>query len=218
MTAIVEPTRQQLAGLVDRYLEKHHDRKLAFVVGDASPSFGDNGGIYYAGSGQNQFGTSLTLDGDTLFEIASISKTFTATLYALLIRSLDSSLTVGDYLAPTGPLSIGRQFAPITLDQLVNYTSGLPADNDIATDVPDLLPCPYSETGMLSYLDSPDAPTPGTDTSPAGVFVLANASHAYGNYLEEAVVVIAHTLLFLMQGQPPPADTSGYRSADLRRR
>ncbi len=159
MTTIVPPTPQQLAAEVETYLNAYPDQKLAFVIGYASPSFQNYGGIYYAGSVQNQFGGSLRLDEHTLFEIASISKTFTATLYALLVRFMDSTLTVNDFMAPAGPLSIGSQFGPITLDQLVNYTSGLPSDNAGGTDYPTYLPTPYSEAGMLSYLDSPEAPS-----------------------------------------------------------
>ena len=38
------------------------------------------GNLYFRGSLQNQFGARLGLDVDSLFEIASVTKTFTATL------------------------------------------------------------------------------------------------------------------------------------------
>ncbi len=389
MTTIVPPSQQDLESLVSSWPD------VAFAIGYASPSFQtlknpSGGSIFCAGSVQNQFGTAMTLDPTTPFEIGSVTKTFTATLYALLIRSQSASQTVGDYIAK-GVLPIGTQFKDILLDSLVNYTSGLPFDNrSDAVDSPPYLPFPYSETGMLSYLNgtslsprgsgktytysnlavalmaailgttdrtdpsgrtydhlmrtqvfgpllmasmffdkaslldlvqgydaltnTPMVPghrlfpayhgaggivaspgdmlnwllfnmgltwnntlspllaqllvpsttvqdgdtqlglgwfiSPAVDalpatvwkdgglpgftsyiafmpyespgqkdyTSPAGVFVLANASQAYDAYMQEAAAVIAHAVLFLMQGQDPPADTSVYRTADLRRR
>jgi D-alanyl-D-alanine-carboxypeptidase/D-alanyl-D-alanine-endopeptidase len=152
MGGIVEPTQAQLESLVAPYLSTQPSG-LGFAIGYASPNFANSGGLYFAGNVQNQFGAALTLDGTTPFEIASVSKTFTATLYALLIRASKPTLTVGDYSLPDGPLSISRTLADITLDQLMNYTSGLPQDNDNgAVDSPPLWPYPYSMPGMMSFL------------------------------------------------------------------
>lgn len=38
----------------------------------------------------------------------------------------------------------------------MNYTSGLPADNETAPDLPPLLPAPYSSSGMLGFLNLPN--------------------------------------------------------------
>jgi D-alanyl-D-alanine-carboxypeptidase/D-alanyl-D-alanine-endopeptidase len=151
---IVEPTKDQLQSLVETYL-KTQPTGLGFAIGYASPQFSNNGGLFFAGNVQNQFGNELTLDANTPFEIASISKTFTATLYALLIRSKSSTLTLGDFIAPNGPLKISSSLAKIPLDSLVNYTSGLPQDNKNGkVDSPPHRPQPYSESGLLSYLDT----------------------------------------------------------------
>ena len=124
---------------------------------------------------QNQFGQDLLLNADTPFELASISKTFTATLYAATLRTLSTSYTVGDFIVPNGPLQISDTLAAITLDELVNYTSGLPQDDDTAvSDTPPYLPQPYSNIGMLSY---PDAdPPPVTDTG--GAYTYSNLAFA----------------------------------------
>jgi len=152
MNSIVEPTQAQLDNLVKPYL-KVQSSGLGFAIGYASPRFRNHGSIYFAGSVQNQFGAPLGLNRDTLFEVASISKTFTATLYALFIRSHSS--TLGDFIHPKGPLRIRSSLAGIPLDSLMNYTSGLPQDNDDgAVDTPPYWPQPYSELGMLSYLDA----------------------------------------------------------------
>jgi D-alanyl-D-alanine-carboxypeptidase/D-alanyl-D-alanine-endopeptidase len=159
----IEPKHKQLQGLVQPYLDKQ-PWGLAFAIGYASPSFANHGNIFLAGNAQNQFGSALDLDRHTLFEIASVSKTFTATLYALLIRSVSSTYTLGNFIYPNGPLRISSTLAGIPLDDLMSYTSGLPTDNmSGAADYPPYLPQPYSLNGMLSYLDAapPSVGTPG---------------------------------------------------------
>ena len=123
MTKIVRPTKADLDKLVAPYL-KTQPSGLAFAIGYASPQFSPDGFLYFGGNAANQFGQTLTLDGDTLFQLASVSKTFTATLYALLIRSVSASRTVGDYIVPNGPLPISGSLAGISLDQLVNSHPG----------------------------------------------------------------------------------------------
>jgi serine-type D-Ala-D-Ala carboxypeptidase/endopeptidase len=114
MTDIVPPTKSQLDSLVEPYLIRQQSG-LGFAIGYASPDFTPPGNLYFRGTLQNQFGARLSLDGDTLFEIASVTKTFTATLYALLIRSVSPSKTVGDYR-----LHISSTLAGIPVDGLMN--------------------------------------------------------------------------------------------------
>jgi D-alanyl-D-alanine-carboxypeptidase/D-alanyl-D-alanine-endopeptidase len=154
MATIVKPTQAHLDGLVAHYL-KTQPKGLGFAIGYASPDFADPGGLLFAGNIQNQFGAHRRPDGATPFEIASISKTFTATLYALLIRASHPNQTVGDYISPTGGLPISSSLAIIKLDQLVNYTSGLPddyTDAGAAAVSPLVWPQPYSMAGMMSLL------------------------------------------------------------------
>jgi len=151
--AMVAPTRSQIAELVQPYLEAQPSG-LGFAIGYASPDFADYGDIQFFGSIKNQFGRSLILGRNTPFEIASITKTFTATLYALLIRASHPNGILADYIAPKGPLPISDALAPIKLDGLVNYTSGLPQDSvDNPVAVPPFKPEPYAMPGMLSYLN-----------------------------------------------------------------
>ena len=165
MTTIVRPTKADLDKLVAPYL-KTQPSGLAFAIGYASPQFSPPGFLYFGGNATNQFGQALAVDGDTPFQLASVSKTFTAMLYALLIRSLSASKTVGDYIVPNGPLPISANLAGISLDELVNYTSGLPQDNDTdVNDSPPYLPLPYSMTGMLSYLNGNPPAVSGTGTT-----------------------------------------------------
>jgi D-alanyl-D-alanine-carboxypeptidase/D-alanyl-D-alanine-endopeptidase len=150
---IVKPREDQLDCLVAPYLRTCSG--LGFAIGYASPSFANCGGLYFKGNIQNQFGLPLTLDGETPFEISSITKTFTATLYTLLIRASDATKTIGDYILPKGPMRISSTLAKIKLDELVNYTSGLPSDNDDDTlATPPFWPQPFSMQHMLSFLDA----------------------------------------------------------------
>jgi serine-type D-Ala-D-Ala carboxypeptidase/endopeptidase len=72
-------------------------------------------------------GKSRKLDGDTLFEIGSITKVFTALLLMDMVVNGAVALTdpVAKYLPPEGrPKAFDGK--PITLLDLVTYTSGLP--------------------------------------------------------------------------------------------
>jgi serine-type D-Ala-D-Ala carboxypeptidase/endopeptidase len=151
MSKLVERTRAQLKELVAPHL-KTQPSGLGLAIGYVSTDL-PHGDLFFAGNIKNQFGAKLSLDGNTPFEIASVTKTFTATLFALLIRSAHQNRTVGDYCSPKGPLPIRRRLGEITLDSLVNYTSGLPQDNaDASLSTPPYRPKPYSMPGLMSYL------------------------------------------------------------------
>jgi D-alanyl-D-alanine-carboxypeptidase/D-alanyl-D-alanine-endopeptidase len=141
----VPPTSQQLSDIVQPYLDFANNDGLAIMVGWATPTAS---GIAPFGGVKNQLGGPMTLTNDTSFELASASKTYTATLYALLTAGQSSSPPLGDFY-----LGIGTQFANIPIETLVNYTSGLPQDDSNATDLPPLLPMPYSLNGMLGFLN-----------------------------------------------------------------
>jgi D-alanyl-D-alanine-carboxypeptidase/D-alanyl-D-alanine-endopeptidase len=152
-----------LAKMVEPYL-RAQPKGLGFAIGYAGPNFDNYGRVRVFGNLQNQFGADLCLSGETPFEIASITKTFTATLYARLIRSVSSNQTLADYLCPKGPFT-NERLARMSLDCLVNYTSGLPQDNDDAganAVSPPYWPRPYSMQGMVSFLNNfqPNLPPP----------------------------------------------------------
>jgi len=175
MGDICEPTDDLLAEMVAPYL-KAQPRGLGFAIGYASPSFANYGRVRVFGNVQNQFGSDLCLSCETPFAIGSITKTFTATLYALLIRAHNPKETIADYLCPRGPFT-NEKLARIPLDSLVNYTSGLPQDNDDeeANAVsPPYWPKPYSMQGMVSFLNNWER-----DPSPANeCFTYSNLAFA----------------------------------------
>ncbi len=119
MGNIVEPTKVQLDDLVAPYLTTQPSG-LGFAIGYASPSFAPPyGSLYFKGNYQNQFPNNvpLAVSETTPFEIASISKTFTATLYAAFdprLQSrengwrlwLDQSIARRYYARPTDELPV----------------------------------------------------------------------------------------------------------------
>src|SRR5690606_28266813 len=101
------------------YSRKGHTHALAIgVVHEGKTS------SYYYGETEN--GNKRLPDENTLFEIGSISKTFTATLLAYLAQtqqlSLDDPIT--HYLPDS--IAANPDLQRITLKQLANHTSGLP--------------------------------------------------------------------------------------------
>lgn len=79
--------------------------------------------VYKAGSS----GTSRPLDEHTLFEIGSVTKTFTATILASM--ALDGSVSLDDPVSkylPTGVTAPSRSSKQITLLNLATQHSGLP--------------------------------------------------------------------------------------------
>jgi serine-type D-Ala-D-Ala carboxypeptidase/endopeptidase len=162
MGAIVAPTDDLLEEMVAPYLQAQPSG-LGFAIGYASPSLAGYGRVRVFGNVSNQFGSGAPLSRQTPFAIAAVTKTFTATLYARLIRAFNPNQTLGDHLSPLGPFT-NRNLAGITLDSLVNYTSGLPHDNDGAgakAVSPPFWPQPYSLQGMMTYLnEAPPSPSP----------------------------------------------------------
>src|SRR4051794_41020187 len=85
----------------------------------------DERGPTVVGHGRLDNGTDLAVDGDTLFEIGSVTKTFTAVLLQDMVER--GELGLDDPAATHLPRSVrmpGR--GGITLRQLATHTSGLP--------------------------------------------------------------------------------------------
>ncbi len=96
-------------------------RSTGIVAGVVLP----DGTTRVAGSGERA--TDDRLDGDTVFEIGSITKTFTATLLALMVQ--DHTVNLDDPVAsllPAGTSVPSRDGRQITLEDLATHTSGLP--------------------------------------------------------------------------------------------
>jgi CubicO group peptidase (beta-lactamase class C family) len=129
----------------DDVYRQHHDLKQ--LVDSFARPLTDNGhnvgivvGVLDEAKGKHIFGygrTSLDSnrapDGDTLFGIGSLTKTFVTLLYEQLVNEkvLDPSETVGSILPEQRDFSDAAK--RITLYRLVNHSSGLPRQpNDLA--------------------------------------------------------------------------------------
>jgi serine-type D-Ala-D-Ala carboxypeptidase/endopeptidase len=91
----------------------------------------DESGVRVIGFGPPFKGSDLTVAGDSLFEIGSITKTFTTTLLSDMVERCEVRLN--DPIAMYLPASVRaptRNGKEITLLHLATHTSGLPRDPD----------------------------------------------------------------------------------------
>lgn len=198
MSKIVPLTKAYLDSLVDPFLAKQPDG-VAFVIGYVGPGFED---FFFKGNLATQFGTAVTLGENTYFELASISKTFTATLAAVLgekyLPVSWETQTIGTYNGTNG-FQVGAQFNGIPLSTLLSYTSGLPADNNGPTDLPPDLPVPYSPAGMLGYLNmtslTPSTPNSTFAYSNLGFAIMAQIAPLFSSGLPDFATLMSELVL-----------------------
>ena len=90
-----------------------------------------NDSLFRYGYGETGVGTGQIPDANTLFEIGSVSKTFTATLLADAIRRglLRLDDPINTYLPDSIP-AMQRDGVAVTIGMLANHTSGLPRQPD----------------------------------------------------------------------------------------
>lgn len=146
------PLSDRLQSVLQSYLPTDQD-DIGLAAGMINTSLNPEGAFGYVGSIKSYTNQPLTLGETTLFEIASISKTFCATLFAAFAAtrpSLAGSM-VSDY-HPLGTVPLGKKFEAMPLLSLANYTSGLPADPKDPHDQPRHLHPPYTVSDMYQYL------------------------------------------------------------------
>jgi len=114
LRAKIDPLAQRL--LADR-------AAVGFVVGIYR-----RGETQVIGYGETKKGDGVTPDGNTVYEIGSITKTFTAVLLADMVQrgAMKLDAPVQTYL-PDG-VTLGVNGEPITLTHLATHTSGLSRD------------------------------------------------------------------------------------------
>ena len=131
-------------------------RSVGIVVGVVTP-----GGRRIVSYGRASLEEPRALDGDTLFEIGSVTKVFTAVLLADMVRRGEVKLTdsVFSYLPPH--TSRARESRTITLADLATHTSGLPFwPNGIpATGDGVQAMGRYTEAQLLEYLSTFPVPS-----------------------------------------------------------
>jgi D-alanyl-D-alanine-carboxypeptidase/D-alanyl-D-alanine-endopeptidase len=115
------PTDAQIRDLLVERIDKQH-QSVGIVVGIV-----DSTGRRTISYGKFDTGDNRTVDGNTIFEIGSVTKVFTSLLLADMVQRGEVALTdpVAKYLhaGVKMPVRNGRQ---ITLEDLATHTSGLP--------------------------------------------------------------------------------------------
>ncbi|MDR3496566.1 MAG: serine hydrolase [Ancalomicrobiaceae bacterium] len=187
-TAAAANSEQTIRAVIDYYRQNPGCGRAAILVGT---NIAGTESIY--GGGQVSFpdGHAEFAGPDTAFQIGSIAKTFTATIYAQMLAEglVAADVPVKSYL-PAGTVVPSYrdpgsgQTVEITIDQLARHTSGLPRQQAQAV-------YPYSDDRMLSSLDRVTVRTrPGTKYvySNLGTALLAKAlEHVSGQSIAELV-------------------------------
>src|SRR6185503_11724327 len=128
------PSDTDIQRMVDDRVVTYHDA-VGLIVGVIEPA-----GRRLFVRGPAQVGNDDQVDGDTIFEIGSVSKVFTA--LALTDAAHRGELSLGDPVAkylPGGSAMPQHGGKPVTLLDLATHTSGLPnmVPNVAATDLND---------------------------------------------------------------------------------
>jgi CubicO group peptidase (beta-lactamase class C family) len=134
--------------LTDRVGNNEND--IGIVVKIVTPS-----GERLISYGHRQAGDARPLDGDTVFEIGSVTKVFTALVLADMVQRNEVALadSVAKYLPPG--LSVpARNDRPITLLDLATHTSGLPFMPENAPPLNDPAAAKYSSADLARYVAS----------------------------------------------------------------
>ena len=121
LPARAETTDDEVKGILQQRIE-YAKKSVGIVVGLV-----DEKGARVITYGKANQNSNLALDGNTVFEIGSVTKVFTATLLADMVERGEVSLNdpISKYLPKTvkTPMRDGKE---ITLFDLATQTSGLP--------------------------------------------------------------------------------------------
>src|SRR5207248_6095939 len=109
----------------------------------------DERGSRVLAGGKLDNGTRQEVNGDTVFEIGSVTKTFTPLLLVDMVER--GEVKLDDPIAKYLPESVkvpARNGKEITLLDLVTHTAGLPRDPDNLTPTRGLPENPFAEYGL----------------------------------------------------------------------
>lgn len=121
-------TGNEIQRLIDYYVgqNEYFGRTcIAVVVGAISPKL-SKATLFFGGNPvkARHHREALPLDGDTPFEIGSITKVFNSWVFAY--RGKDYAATIGDY----AKIDLPKGIAEIKIDNVANYSSGFPTDDE----------------------------------------------------------------------------------------
>jgi serine-type D-Ala-D-Ala carboxypeptidase/endopeptidase len=164
-------------------------RDVGIVVGIV-----DAGGSSIVSSGRLDNGTDQKVNGDTVFEIGSVTKTFTGLLLQDMVER--GEMKLDDPVAKYLPKSVkvpSRNGKEITLLQLATHTSGLPTSS--ITWIPKRADDPradYTVERMYEFVSSYELPRdPGTkyEYSTVGMALLGQAIALKAGTTYESLVI-----------------------------
>jgi serine-type D-Ala-D-Ala carboxypeptidase/endopeptidase len=153
--AVLPPDDEIRKILADRIGENEKD--VGIVVGVIEPSRqSGSDGRRIISYGHRNAGDARPLDGDTVFEIASVTKVFTALLLADMVEKKEVALSdpASKYLTAAAIKLPGRNGHLITLVDLATHTSGLPFMPADAPPFNDPTAAKYSAGDLKRYLAS----------------------------------------------------------------
>ncbi|MGA3185819.1 MAG: serine hydrolase [Bryobacteraceae bacterium] len=121
MVIAAQPLDSEIRGVLKQRVDEFH-QSVGIVVGMIGPE-----GRKVVSYGALETGDARALDGDTVFEIGSMSKVFTSLLLSDMVQRGEVALTdpVSKFL-PAGIKMPERNGKQITLQDLATHTSGLP--------------------------------------------------------------------------------------------
>ena len=186
---------------------------LGIVVGDE---------IQFYGFGEIATNEPRTPDADTLFEIGSITKTFTGLLFALAVQEGENRLdqSIAEFLPESA--NVDDSVRSITFEQLATHTSGLPRlPPGFSPSNPEEPYADYDEEKLLSALSQVElAQEPGYLYSNFGVGLLGyllsrNAGLSYEELLRQKIfepLELSNTTITISEAQRSRL-ASGHNSA-----
>ncbi|HSY19193.1 MAG TPA: serine hydrolase [Candidatus Acidoferrales bacterium] len=140
---------------IKQFLHERFDgKKIGMVIGLV-----DERGSRFFGAGGLDNGTSQEANGDTVFEICSITKTFTTLLLEEMVERGEMRLDdpVAKYL-PTTVKVPSRNGKEITLLELATHTSGLPRDVQTMASQNKSNPFDYTPEQLYAFLSGYNLP------------------------------------------------------------
>jgi D-alanyl-D-alanine-carboxypeptidase/D-alanyl-D-alanine-endopeptidase len=169
---------EDFAGAIHAYLQQCFE--VGRIDGGCVVGLVDEHGSMVVNYGKMDNGTDQEVDGDTLFEIGSVTKTFTALLLADMVER--GQMKLADPLSKYLPAAVkvpSRNGKEITLLQLATHTSGLPREPlNLDSKIPDSPCAGYSIEQLDAFLSGYKLrhdPGERFEYSNPGVAVLAQA-------------------------------------------
>jgi CubicO group peptidase (beta-lactamase class C family) len=126
--------------------------------------------VWAAALGTADVASGRALDGSTTFDIASVSKQFTATAVLLLLQ--DGRLTLDDALADWLP-GLPEWSREVTLGHLVHHTSGIPDYTPLLLNAGFELTDPTTQQDAIAAI----AERPHTNFPPGSRFTYSNSNY-----------------------------------------